>query len=89
MWHITPTLALGCLGPSWEGVSQVRLKGGPHTVYNNSMTPMLDVAQASSENYSTSNLTLKYRLNELYIVLNEMNTDQESAMRFNPLFERL
>lgn len=53
------------------------------------MTPMPDVAQASSENYSTSNLTLKHRLNELYIVLNKMNTDQESAMRFNPLFERL
>lgn len=88
MWHITPTLTLGCLGPSWEGVSQVRLKGG-HTVFDNSMTPMPDVAQASSENYSTSNLTLKHRLNELYIVLNKMNTDQESAMRFNPLFERL
>lgn len=72
-------------GRSQSGATE----GGPHTVYNNSMTPMPDVAQASSGNYSTSNLTLKHRLNERYIVLNKMNTDQESAMRFNPLFERL
>lgn len=49
---------------------------------------MPDVFQAGSEsfyNYTTSDVSLKQRLNcTLYL----MNTDQESAMRFNQQHER-
>lgn len=74
-WHVTPILALGCLGSQLGRSQSDATEGGPQADFNNSMTPMLVVVQASSENYSTSNLTLKHRLNELYTVLSETNTD--------------